>query len=189
MVAGAGLRGSVGAALSFPPSLRLARHAASFRAPGPPGLASQRRCLYGGGPKTCVRHDAAAYDAQPDAAGIRQRGQTHHPEHGMSLEIFTDGACRGNPGPGGWGALIRYAAGEQELSGAEPATTNNRMELTAAIMALREAPAGSSVDIYTDSKYVMDGLNDWMPAWKKRGWKTADKKPVKNQDLWQALDE
>ena len=106
----------------------------------------------------------------------------------MSLEIFTDGACRGNPGPGGWGALIRYAAGEQELSGAEPATTNNRMELTAAIMALREAPAGSSVDIYTDSKYVMDGLNDWMPAWKKRGWKTADKKPVKNIDLWQRLE-
>ena len=107
----------------------------------------------------------------------------------MSLEIYTDGACRGNPGPGGWGALIKDGSGERELSGAESATTNNRMELTAAIMALREAPAGSSVDIYTDSKYVMDGLNDWMPAWKKRGWKTADKKPVKNQDLWQALDE
>jgi ribonuclease HI len=106
----------------------------------------------------------------------------------MSLEIYTDGACRGNPGPGGWGALIKHAGSEQELSGAESATTNNRMELTAAIMALREAPAGSAVDIYTDSKYMMDGLNEWMPAWKRRGWKTADKKPVKNQDLWLALD-
>jgi len=107
----------------------------------------------------------------------------------MSLEIYTDGACRGNPGPGGWGALIKDTGGERELSGAESATTNNRMELTAAIMALREVPSGSAVDIYTDSKYVMDGLNQWLPAWKKRGWKTADKKPVKNQDLWQALDE
>ncbi|HEY3645332.1 MAG TPA: ribonuclease HI [Gammaproteobacteria bacterium] len=106
----------------------------------------------------------------------------------MSLEIYTDGACRGNPGPGGWGAVIKDGEREQELSGAESATTNNRMELTAAIVALQEAPAGSSVDIYTDSKYVMDGLNQWLPAWKKRGWMTADKKPVKNQDLWQALD-
>jgi ribonuclease HI len=105
------------------------------------------------------------------------------------VQIYTDGACRGNPGPGGWGALIIIAGRDQELSGAENETTNNRMELTAAIMALREAPAGSAVDLYTDSKYVMDGLNEWMPAWKKRGWKTADKKPVKNQDLWQALDE
>ena len=107
----------------------------------------------------------------------------------MNLEIYTDGACRGNPGPGGWGALIREGVAEKELSGAESATTNNRMELTAAIMALREVPAGSAVDLYTDSKYVMDGLNQWLPAWKLRGWKTADKKPVKNQDLWQALDE
>jgi len=105
------------------------------------------------------------------------------------VQIYTDGACRGNPGPGGWGALITTAGSDQELSGAENETTNNRMELTAAIMALREVPAGSKVDLYTDSKYVMDGLNEWMPAWKKRGWKTADKKPVKNQDLWQALDE
>ena len=106
----------------------------------------------------------------------------------MSLEIYTDGACRGNPGPGGWGALIKAGDRDRELSGAESATTNNRMELTAAIMALREVPAGSVVDIYTDSKYVMDGLNDWMPAWKKRGWKTADKKPVKTVDLWRRLE-
>lgn len=105
------------------------------------------------------------------------------------FEIYTDGACRGNPGPGGWGALIRQGGHESELSGAEADTTNNRMELMAAIMALRALPAGSKADIYTDSKYVMDGLNEWLPAWKLRGWKTAAKKPVKNQDLWQALDE
>ncbi|HEY3859650.1 MAG TPA: ribonuclease H, partial [Gammaproteobacteria bacterium] len=101
----------------------------------------------------------------------------------MSLEIYTDGACRGNPGPGGWGALIKDASGERELSGAALDTTNNRMELTAAIKALQQVPAGSAVDLYTDSRYVMDGLNQWLPNWKKRGWKTADKKPVKNQDL------
>ncbi len=105
------------------------------------------------------------------------------------FEIYTDGACRGNPGPGGWGVLIRHAGSESELSGAEADTTNNRMELMAAIRALQHVPAGSAADIYTDSKYVMDGLNEWLPAWKQRGWKTAAKKPVKNQDLWQALDE
>ncbi|HEV2213092.1 MAG TPA: ribonuclease HI [Gammaproteobacteria bacterium] len=104
------------------------------------------------------------------------------------LEVYTDGACRGNPGPGGWGVLIREGGRERTLKGAEAQTTNNRMELMAAIVALRELPDGSAADIYTDSKYVMDGLNDWLPAWKQRGWKTAAKKPVKNQDLWQALD-
>ena len=105
------------------------------------------------------------------------------------FEIYTDGACRGNPGPGGWGVLIRHAGTETELSGAEADTTNNRMELMAAIRALQGIPSGSAADVYTDSKYVMDGLNEWLPAWKRRGWKTAAKKPVKNQDLWQALDE
>lgn len=105
------------------------------------------------------------------------------------IQIYTDGACRGNPGPGGWGALIMTSAGDQELSGAENETTNNRMEMTAAIMALRALPEGSAADLYTDSEYVMKGLNDWLPGWKARGWKTAAKKPVKNQDLWQALDE
>jgi len=104
------------------------------------------------------------------------------------LEVYTDGACRGNPGPGGWGVLILEGGRERTLKGAEADTTNNRMELMAAIMALRELPDGSAADIYTDSKYVMDGLNEWLPAWKQRGWKTAAKKPVKNQDLWQALD-
>jgi ribonuclease HI len=102
--------------------------------------------------------------------------------------IYTDGACRGNPGPGGWGALIKDGGAQRELSGAENQTTNNRMEMTAAIMALRALPDGSAADLYTDSEYVMKGLNEWLPGWKARGWKTAAKKPVKNQDLWQALD-
>jgi len=105
------------------------------------------------------------------------------------FEIYTDGACRGNPGPGGWGVFIRHAGSEAELSGAEADTTNNRMELMAAIMALRELPAGSRAMVHTDSEYVMKGISEWLPAWKARGWKTAAKKPVKNQDLWQALDE
>jgi len=106
-----------------------------------------------------------------------------------TVQIYTDGACRGNPGPGGWGALIKDGSEQRELSGAESETTNNRMELTAAIMALRALPGGSAADLYTDSEYVMKGLNEWLPSWKARGWKTAAKKPVKNQDLWQALDE
>lgn len=105
------------------------------------------------------------------------------------FEIYTDGSCRGNPGPGGWAAVLTGCGGERVLQGAEADTTNNRMELTAAIMALRELPAEKSATIHTDSEYVMKGLNDWLPAWKARGWKTAAKKPVKNQDLWQALDE
>ena len=105
------------------------------------------------------------------------------------FEIYTDGSCRGNPGPGGWAAVLTGGGGERVLQGAEADTTNNRMELTAAIMALRELPAESSATIHTDSEYVMKGLNEWLPAWKARGWKTAAKKPVKNQDLWQALDE
>ena len=106
-----------------------------------------------------------------------------------TIEIYTDGACRGNPGPGGWGALLLYGDHRKTLHGGEPDTTNNRMELTAAIEALNALKGPREVILYTDSKYVMDGINKWMPAWKKRGWKTANKKPVKNQDLWQALDE
>ncbi len=105
------------------------------------------------------------------------------------VEIFTDGACRGNPGPGGWGALLRYQEHTKELYGAEAHTTNNRMELTAAIQALRQLKKTSSVHITTDSEYVKHGITEWMPKWKLRGWKTADKKPIKNQDLWQVLDE
>ena len=104
------------------------------------------------------------------------------------FEIYTDGACRGNPGPGGWAAVVTGSGGERVLQGAEPDTTNNRMELLAAIMALRELPTGSSATLHTDSEYVMKGINDWLSSWKARGWKTAAKKPVKNQDLWEALD-
>jgi len=103
------------------------------------------------------------------------------------VEIFTDGACSGNPGPGGWGALLRYKGAEKELFGGEPETTNNRMELMAAIMALESLKRPMSVALTTDSKYVKDGLEKWSFNWIKRGWKTADNKPVKNVDLWQRL--
>jgi len=102
--------------------------------------------------------------------------------------IHTDGACKGNPGPGGWGAIIQFGDKTKELSGGEPLTTNNRMELTAAIMALEALTRPCRIDLHTDSKYVMDGITGWIHGWKARGWKTADKKPVKNDDLWKRLD-
>ncbi len=104
------------------------------------------------------------------------------------IEVWTDGACSGNPGPGGWGALLRIDGEAQEMYGGEHPTTNNRMELTAAIMALESLPEGSRVILHTDSQYVKDGLTKWMAGWKRNGWKTADRKPVKNQDLWVRLD-
>ena len=104
------------------------------------------------------------------------------------VNIWTDGACSGNPGPGGWGAIITYGDTEKELSGAEAATTNNRMELMAAISALEALKRETKVTLHTDSKYVMDGVTKWIHGWKKNGWKTADKKPVKNEDLWKRLD-
>ena len=103
------------------------------------------------------------------------------------VEAFTDGACKGNPGPGGWGVLLRMGAHEKELSGGEPLTTNNRMELTAAIEALSALTEPCRVKLSTDSRYVMDGLTKWIHGWRRNGWKTADKKPVKNAELWQAL--
>jgi ribonuclease HI len=103
------------------------------------------------------------------------------------VQIFTDGACKGNPGPGGWGALLRMGATEKELSGGEALTTNNRMELTAAIRGLQALKRPCRVLLTTDSRYVMDGLTKWIHGWRKNGWKTADKKPVKNADLWQEL--
>jgi len=104
------------------------------------------------------------------------------------VEIFTDGACRGNPGPGGWGVLLRYGEHEKELYGGEPHTTNNRMELMAAIRALESLKRPCSVSLTTDSVYVRSGITEWLPQWKKRGWKTAARQPVKNVDLWQRLD-
>ncbi|MFN7192295.1 MAG: ribonuclease HI [Rhodospirillales bacterium] len=104
-----------------------------------------------------------------------------------TVEIFTDGACSGNPGPGGWGALLRFRGIEKELSGGETPTTNNRMELMAAIEALKALKRPARVRLWTDSVYVRDGITKWVHGWKRTGWKTADKKPVKNVDLWQAL--
>lgn len=105
------------------------------------------------------------------------------------VEIFTDGACSGNPGPGGWGAILRYGDKERELSGGEKDTTNNRMELMAAIIALETLKEPCEVSITTDSKYVMDGITKWIFGWKKKNWKKADNKPVLNADLWQRLDD
>jgi len=105
------------------------------------------------------------------------------------VDIFTDGACSGNPGPGGWAAILRAGKHERELSGGERASTNNRMELTAVIEALEALKQPSAAVIHTDSRYVMDGATKWMKNWKKNGWKTADKKPVKNEDLWHALED
>jgi ribonuclease HI len=106
-----------------------------------------------------------------------------------SIDLFTDGACRGNPGPGGWGVLLRHKNNEKELWGGEAATTNNRMELTAVIRGLESLPEPSRVRVYTDSQYVQKGISEWIHSWKRRGWKTADKKDVKNVDLWKQLDE
>jgi len=105
-----------------------------------------------------------------------------------AVEIYTDGACRGNPGPGGWGALLIAGDARRELSGYEANTTNNRMEMTAVIEALRALRRPVELTLYTDSKYVCTGIQEWLPQWKQRGWRTADKKPVKNVDLWEALD-
>src|SRR5262249_21275117 len=104
------------------------------------------------------------------------------------VDIFTDGACRGNPGPGGWAAILRYGEVEKELSGGDPATTNNRMELMAAIAGLEALKRPCRVRLHTDSQYVRDGIMQWLRGWKARNWRTADKKPVKNVDLWQRLD-
>ncbi|MBT7566851.1 MAG: ribonuclease HI, partial [Porticoccaceae bacterium] len=104
------------------------------------------------------------------------------------VEIYTDGACRGNPGPGGWGALLRFGDDEKELCGGEAETTNNRMEMMAVIQALSALKRPCDVVLTSDSTYVLKGIQEWMPSWKKRGWKTATKKPVKNVDLWKLLD-
>ena len=104
------------------------------------------------------------------------------------VEIFTDGACSGNPGPGGWGAVLRYGEVEKEMNGGEPATTNNRMELMAAIMAIEAVKRPCEIHLHTDSEYLRQGITTWIHSWKARGWKTADKKPVKNVDLWQRLE-
>jgi ribonuclease HI len=106
----------------------------------------------------------------------------------MRVEIYTDGACRGNPGPGGWGVLLRYNSQEKTLSGSEPHTTNNRMELQAAIQGLMALTKPCTVDLYTDSQYVRQGMMSWLAQWKKKGWRNSKREPVKNADLWKMLD-
>jgi len=105
-----------------------------------------------------------------------------------SVVIYTDGACKGNPGPGGWGAVLRAGGRERELFGGEPLTTNNRMELTAVIRALEALTRACDIDLYTDSQYVKQGIETWIHGWKRNGWRTSDKKPVKNAELWRELD-
>jgi ribonuclease HI len=104
------------------------------------------------------------------------------------VQVYADGACKGNPGPGGWGAILRAGGSEKELFGGVSQTTNNRMELTAVVRALEALEHPSTVEVYTDSQYVQKGISEWLPDWKRRGWRTADKKPVKNVDLWQELE-
>jgi ribonuclease HI len=110
------------------------------------------------------------------------------PQQLTTVHLFTDGACSGNPGPGGWGALIRAGSHEKELSGGDPHTTNNRMELTAAIRALQALTRPCIVKLHTDSQYVIKGITEWMPGWKRRGWKNSQNKPVENKELWEQLE-
>ncbi|MGZ9030182.1 MAG: ribonuclease HI [Burkholderiaceae bacterium] len=123
------------------------------------------------------------------AKAVRLVDEVAPPKQASSIEIWTDGACKGNPGAGGWGALLRYGDHEKELFGGERLTTNNRMELMAVIEALSSLKRRCDVIVHTDSKYVQLGITEWIPNWIRRGWKTADKKPVKNADLWQRLQE
>src|SRR5690606_27995673 len=157
---------------------------AAFHADPPLRLAarSQRRA---GAEARSARVCAQDAVPPPDRLGQRIRPR----EQMKRVEIFTDGACSGNPGPGGWGAILRFNGVTKELNGGEAETTNNRMELLAAITALNALKEPCEVDLYTDSKYVMDGISGWIHGWKRNGWRTADKKPVKNAELWQALDE
>jgi ribonuclease HI len=128
--------------------------------------------------------NAKPANSSGDAGGVSGKSRPH-------VELYTDGACSGNPGPGGWAFILKHptTGKSKEDSGAEAQTTNNRMELTAVIRGLSALREPSLVDLFSDSQYVLNGLKEWMSAWKKRGWKTADKKPVKNQELWQTLDE
>jgi ribonuclease HI len=123
--------------------------------------------------------------------GMKQEGirQERSSPRGAAIDIWTDGACSGNPGPGGWGAVLKAGSATKEISGGERETTNNRMELTAAIMGLEALKRPCTVSLHTDSEYLRNGVTNWIHGWKRNGWRTADKKPVKNIDLWQRLDE
>lgn len=124
----------------------------------------------------------------PAATSGKDGQHAQSPPDGEVIEIFTDGACLNNPGPGGWGAILRCGNREKEIHGGEPATTNNRMELTAAIKGLQSLRRPSAVRLYTDSQYLRNGITKWITSWKRNGWRTAQKQPVKNDDLWRELD-
>lgn len=124
--------------------------------------------------------------SSPIAAGTETDGA---PRAAKRVRLYGDGSCHGNPGPGGWGTILEYGPRSRELSGGHPATTNNRMELTAVLEGLRALKQPCVVDVWTDSRYVVDGMKSWLAGWKSRGWKTASRQPVKNEDLWRALDE
>ena len=146
------------------------------------------------------RQGQLSFDHEPDAAspvpatavpagGAGRRPAAKAVADAVRVTIYADGACKGNPGPGGWGALLIEAGGERELFGGEALTTNNRMELLAVIKALDAVPDGAAIALYTDSRYVQQGMTSWIHGWKRKGWRTADGKPVKNIDLWQSLDD
>src|SRR5579872_1690466 len=150
-----------------------------------------RQCLSAQGEEAHLHNDAgaAAFPRQAGSAGRAGEADDTLSIMSQAVVIYADGACRGNPGPGGWAATLSFGDVEKELAGAEPQTTNNRMELTAVIRALEALKRPVQANIYTDSEYVRRGIMEWVANWKARGWKTADRKPVKNQDLWQRLDE
>jgi ribonuclease HI len=149
--------------------------------------------VFFGGYQTCTRH--ASHQSAMEKSGSKDSGQRcSHAELERALPmklvtIYTDGACKGNPGPGGWGAFLRYGETERDLFGGEILTTNNRMELMAVIQALKALKHPCHVHLYLDSEYVRKGITEWLPSWKARGWRTAAKQAVKNADLWQVLDE
>src|SRR4051812_31965590 len=147
-----------------------------------PALPAHSRLGLAEHPRRCARHAE-----RPPRLSAPPRPLRRAVKELPLVEIATDGACKGNPGPGGWGAIVRYGEREKELSGGEILTTNNRMELMAAIEALNALNRPCRVQLSTDSRYVMDGLTKWLKGWQRNGWKTSDKKPVKNADLWQAL--
>lgn len=148
------------------------------------------RMLHSARPQATLYRHANSPDLEATTAAGRRTRQSYDTQRRVSeVEIFTDGACRGNPGPGGWGALLRAGDRKKEIYGGDPDTTNNRMELTAAIRALEALKRPCRVVLYTDSEYLRRGISEWLTKWKRNGWRTANRKPVKNEDLWRELDE
>ncbi|MBV9344678.1 MAG: ribonuclease HI [Gammaproteobacteria bacterium] len=189
MARAARLRAGDRATLSVPRTLESRTRGGRGNGPHSAGrshLPTARRCISAQGAQTHLHAHAGSLALAREAGGHRRAGEAHHALAGV-IEIYTDGACRGNPGPGGWAALLLKDGHERELSGAEALTTNNRMELTAVIRALEALKRPVQARVLTDSEYVRRGISEWLPGWQARGWRTAARKPVKNQDLWQQL--